>query len=303
MTTTTHQPPDSQTCPLCRQGGAAIRQFPKVDDLLKCSGCGFIFADPLKTAEMEASYEEDFAASNRHPTFVKRDGQYVIRNAHKLNRILDELERFKSGDARFLDVGCSAAFFLKLAESRGWKPDGVEISDFGVEFSTRELQLPVFQGTLQEAAFPDDHFDVVFSSHVMEHIADPAELLAEMHRVIRPGGALVTVIPTQFSSPSWRFFKTFYGDGPPKHVSFYSRSTWNRFIREAGFKPKQSVCNTELHRLKRLVRKPKPAADGTDDVGTAGYGGGVFMIKAAVNRLASLGSIGDELFSIGVKES
>jgi len=294
-------------CPYCESQEPALLEcdFP---DVLQCPSCQFIFADPEKVAESPASYEEAFADHTLHPTYQKVDGEYVIRNRHKLSRLLEKLARYKK-TGRILDVGCSAAFFLKLAEEYGWKPQGAEISEFGASFSNEELGIDVFHGTLQEAAYDDGRFDVVFSSHVMEHIEQPLDVLNEMKRVLRPGGAVVTVIPTQFASPSYRFWKKLYGDGPPRHVSFYTKRSYSAFLEKAGFKVRSAIYNVELDRLKQLLKHGKvtggavPSADGSAPKKPAkqGYGNAVFMLKALINRGATIGGIGDELLVIATK--
>jgi len=47
--------------------------------------------------------------------------------------------------------------------------------------------------------FPDNHFDVVYSSNVLEHTNDPAKVLAEAARVLKPGGTLQIVCPNYLS--------------------------------------------------------------------------------------------------------
>ena len=296
------------TCPYCESTRilAHACDFPSI---LKCEDCGFIFADPAKVAESPASYEEAFADHTRHPTYQKVGGEYVIRNEQKLSNLLQRLEKYRTS-GQILDVGCSAAFFLKLAEKKGWKPQGAEISAFGASFSNEKLGINVFHGTLQEAAFESDRFDVVFSSHVMEHIAQPLDLLLEMRRVLRPGGALVTVIPTQFVSPSARFWGKLYGDGPPRHVSFYTKRSYAGFLRKAGLRLESAVYNVELDRLRQLLKKgkvtgaPAPTDQGDASGGqvpSAGYGKGILLLKSAINRLGTLANVGDELLVIASK--
>lgn len=48
--------------------------------------------------------------------------------------------------------------------------------------------------------FPDDHFEIVLSCGVLEHVQDPAASLTELHRILRPGGRLfVYKLPNRFS--------------------------------------------------------------------------------------------------------
>lgn len=302
---------ENHPCPLCQSADHEALDCDFVG-VRQCRSCGFLFADASINYEM--TYEEDFAEKNRHPTYVKIDGKYVIRNRFKLTKLLERLQPYRQS-GRILDIGCSAAFFLKLAEELGWQPSGVEISKFGAEFSRNELGLDVFHGTLEEARFPDDHFDVVFSSHVMEHIADPLTLLAEVKRVLRPGGAVVTLIPTQFSAPSYRWFKRLYGDAPPRHVSFYTRKTYEEFLRKAGFTVVESKANLELNRIKAMFSQkllgksyaqsvwndaPASSESSANDAAPS-YGGFIYSIKTAVNGVAGTLNTGDELLSIAEK--
>ncbi|MDX2143503.1 MAG: methyltransferase domain-containing protein [Rhodospirillaceae bacterium] len=67
--------------------------------------------------------------------------------------------------------------------------------------------------------FPDAHFDIVYSSNVLEHTADPARVLAEALRVLRPGGVMQIVCPNYLS----------YFDG--HYVAFHPPIPSNGFFR------------------------------------------------------------------------
>lgn len=223
---------------------------PGVPGLQQCRGCEFIFA-PGTHSEDSSLYDSKFGDTNVHPTYEKRDGKYVVRNRAKMESLLNRMEPYRS-TGRILDIGCSAAFFLHVAKERGWQPQGAEIAQWAVEFSRKELGVDVFHGMLGDAKFPDNHFDVIFSSHVMEHISDPTALLQEMARVLRPGGVHVTVVPTQFASPSWKLASRFIGDPPPIHASFYTQETYSAFLEKAGLKVVSCRYNIELTRIPAL---------------------------------------------------
>ena len=87
-------------------------------------------------------YDESWSKDAIHPTYVYANGRYVGRNVWRQQELLDRLQRFKQLN-RILDVGCSAAFFLKLAKDRGWNVQGVEIAEWAATFSREELGVPV----------------------------------------------------------------------------------------------------------------------------------------------------------------
>src|SRR5438270_867054 len=98
-----------------------------------CPKCQFVFAVPENDSSSPELYDPDWSKTEIHPTYVFADGRYTVNNAWKLHRLLDRLEPFRKLN-RMLDVGCSAAFFLKLAKDRGWDVQGVEVADWAVKF-------------------------------------------------------------------------------------------------------------------------------------------------------------------------
>ncbi|MGV3658728.1 MAG: methyltransferase domain-containing protein [Prosthecobacter sp.] len=278
--------------------------------ILKCRSCAFIFAPEIQSEDAKL-YDSNFGDTNVHPTYEKRGGKYVVRNRARLEALLDRMEPFR-GEGRILDIGCSAAFLLSVAKERGWQPQGVEIAPWAAEFSRKELGIDVFNGMLEDARFPDNHFDVVFSSHVMEHIGQPLGLLSEMVRVLRPGGAHVTVVPTQFASPSWRLQRRFIGDPPPIHASFYTRETYGAFLKKAGLTVQSIQYNVELTRLRDMARseatnlrswqqqKNAIVQGQAADAATA-RPAWLGAAKAVVNGLGNFLGMGDEIIAIAVK--
>ncbi|MGH9317424.1 MAG: class I SAM-dependent methyltransferase [Thermoanaerobaculia bacterium] len=98
--------------------------------------------------------------------------------------------------SRILDCGCGpGSITVGLAQ---WAPDGETVGiDLGAEqldgarALARELgvkNVAFRQGSIFDLPFADDSFDVVFSQTVLFHVSDPEKALAEIKRVLRPGG-------------------------------------------------------------------------------------------------------------------
>ncbi len=104
-------------------------------------------------------------------------------------------------DATFLDVGCGAGYAMRLAkETRNCKCHGIDPDpgSHGVgRFANGPLQSDnISQGSAESIPFDDATFDVVFCSHVLEHVHDRYKALSEMKRVLRPSGVLIIGMPT-----------------------------------------------------------------------------------------------------------
>jgi SAM-dependent methyltransferase len=100
--------------------------------------------------------------------------------------------------ARMLDVGCGDGFFMDLARTAGaggQRMSGLELSSASVATARRRgFECEVGSA---ESAFPfgDSSFDLVFAGEVIEHLVDPEVMLAEVHRVLSPGGHLLLTTP------------------------------------------------------------------------------------------------------------
>ena len=134
-----------------------------------------------------------------------------------------------------------------------------------------ELQLDITAMDL-----PDASYDLVMANHVLEHVDDKAAL-AEMFRVLRPGGQAVITVPmiegwdVTHEDPTLvteAELRLHYGD--PTHLRFYGRDVRDR-IRTPGFDLSEyvaiepDVSTHALHRGERIFVGLKPAGEGTTD--------------------------------------
>lgn len=71
----------------------------------------------------------------------------------------------------------------------------------GVDLDERVTTNPMLdEGKVSDAGripYPDETFDVVFADNVMEHLADPSAVLAEVRRVLKPGGVFLFKTPNK----------------------------------------------------------------------------------------------------------
>ena len=79
---------------------------------------------------------------------------------------------------------------------------------------------PATDGTrnedLHRLTFADESFDLITSSHVMEHVADPTRAFREIHRVLRPAGRYVFSVPVRWPPPDVSVVRCAIVDGEPR---------------------------------------------------------------------------------------
>jgi len=141
--------------------------------------------------------------------------------------------------ATVLDVGCGrSAKFLRAIAPRIRQGVGV---DFKVTHPPQLPNLETHQLHLDELLpFEDNRFQVVTMLAVLEHIEHEAEILAEIYRVLQPGGKLVLTVPSIWSQPVLEFLsyrlKLISEEEIRDHKRYYTRDRLHRvLVDKTGF--------------------------------------------------------------------
>jgi SAM-dependent methyltransferase len=96
-------------------------------------------------------------------------------------------------NGRILDLGCGVGHSYHLLAPR--QTVGVDIDPDALAGQERETHV----ADMRHLPFPDDDFDGVLSVQSIEHVPDPGRVLAEVRRVLRPGGTAVLVTPNRLT--------------------------------------------------------------------------------------------------------
>src|SRR5262249_52365488 len=114
-----------------------------------------------------------------------------------LSRSLRGYGRFADGDRKVLDAGCGSGEFLPFFLNAGFEVCGVDLSLAATQRPrNRSPKAIVSVGSLEGGlSLRSDHFDVVWSTEVLEHLFDIEQALNEIYRVLKPGGLFVLTTP------------------------------------------------------------------------------------------------------------
>jgi ubiquinone/menaquinone biosynthesis C-methylase UbiE len=117
--------------------------------------------------------------------------RYEAKRHHGYHVLIDELE---SGlvlplahGARVLEAGCGTGLILQRVAPEAAHAVGLDISP-GMLAHARARGLHVVQGSVTDLPFPDESFDVAYSFKVLAHVERIERAMAELARVVRPGG-------------------------------------------------------------------------------------------------------------------
>tara|TARA_R110000824_G_scaffold94723_8_gene228303 strand:+ start:775 stop:1461 length:687 start_codon:yes stop_codon:yes gene_type:complete len=147
-----------------------------------------------------------------------------------------------SKDSKVLDVGCGNGDFTKEISKLGFDTHGIDISEenqLGDKFIKVDIQKETYP-------FSDNHFDVIFSKSVIEHLREPDFLFEEVYRILKPGGTFICL------TPSWRHShkEAFYIDHT--HVTPFTRHSLETLCELCGF---EANCSY-LYQLPFLWKYP-----------------------------------------------
>jgi SAM-dependent methyltransferase len=118
---------------------------------------------------------------------------WFIGRRHLVRRLILHLSG-QAADRRILDAGCGTGGTLDAVADLGeaW---GVDISPDALEFCRGRGHTNLKLCPAEALDFPDGSFDFVLSCDVLEHLEDDGRALAEIRRVLRPGGYGIITVP------------------------------------------------------------------------------------------------------------
>ncbi len=166
----------------------------------------------------------------RNPQRAQMADESMVRNlAHQAEAIWPQEERLFLGYAlpeapRILDVGCGTGEIAsRIAETfPAATVVGVDVLDGHIALARKRFRhlaprLSFAPGDAFALAFPDASFDLVACRHVLQAVPEPERIVAEMRRVVRPGGWLHLLLEDYgllHASPASEALDRFWRDVP-----------------------------------------------------------------------------------------
>jgi len=120
-----------------------------------------------------------------------------------LRKRLDLIEKLLPPLAglRLLDAGCGGGAYVHALAARGADARGIECNE--EKLATGSASPRISHGDIERTELEAGSFDAVLLNEVLEHVPNDGAALREMHRLLRPGGALLV-----FSPNRWHPFET-----------------------------------------------------------------------------------------------
>lgn len=162
----------------------------------------------------------EFTGERYIPT---EQGRIRLEHYHRYAMVLDVVK-----EKDVLDVACGEGYGSSCMADVARSVVGVDISDEAVQHASSSYKKPNLafrQGSATALDFAEASFDVVVSFETIEHLAEQAQMLAEIRRVLRPNGVLV------ISSPNRPIYSEEIGEPNEFHVKELDFNEFDALLR------------------------------------------------------------------------
>lgn len=137
---------------------------------------------------------------------------------------------------RVLDAGCGEGVVYRAMQTRGFDGEwtGVDLSADAIDFARHESPEAEWQASsVAHLPFPDNRFDLVLSSQVLEHLTAPEEALRELARCSQQWLLLSVPYEPLFRWLTWLSVRFRIG-GDPGHVHHWRPREFRHFVSQVG---------------------------------------------------------------------
>lgn len=235
-------------CNLCDGDQYCVIVPLKPQAVVACRKCGLRTWLPFPSAaEVEVIYQSEAYRHSQY--FLPRDIEKTTRHYLQQQIVCENIVRRFGIKAQVLEIGPGQGHFLELCRERSIQADAVELSaplakTLRSFYGGTILELP-----LEQLNLPGNAYDVVAAFDVVEHCLNPKIWLAEIWRILRPGGMFalstisvdnaldtigLTFARTGIMGPARRLY-------PPFHLFYFTPNNVVQYLSCAGFKIERHI--------------------------------------------------------------
>jgi 2-polyprenyl-3-methyl-5-hydroxy-6-metoxy-1,4-benzoquinol methylase len=249
----------SRNCPVCgaRLHGSALahraaRFFERT--YRRCTYCGIMSMNRINPPLIEYAKEYFFEQ------YRQQYGKTYLEDFPHLKAMgkqrLAVIKKIEKGESNFnnaansnapllLDIGCAYGPFLAVAQEGGFSPRGIDPAEDAIRYVTQTLGIPATQGFFPDPQSlihnPQSPYSVITLWYVIEHFRNCVPVLAEIRKLLKPGGVLAFATPS-FSGISGRAsLKRFLERSPADHWTIWSPTVCATALKIAGFTVKKTI--------------------------------------------------------------
>lgn len=193
--------------------------------------------DYYRSSETYSKLYEQIRSGNLHP-----GTRAIVTTA--LNAVRKYLGK---GPRRAVDIGCGSGYLLAALKEEGFDCLGIDFNPEMYRIVSEIHGIPARTATLAELVSENQKFDLIVSSHVLEHMENPLQTLKEIRMLLDRSGLLFIGLPNRNFIRQRTALETGRlpeGNYPPHHVSFWSVKALAIALQCAGFTVQECYFQT-----------------------------------------------------------
>jgi SAM-dependent methyltransferase len=231
----------------------------------ECSNlsCRHLWLDPSPVKEdIHLAYAQYFTHQDKaqsNISFLKkivlayqaRHYQYPAKNTQRiytyLSLLLSQFKFFKEymdypfvyfkdiKKGKFLELGAGSGEMLSQFKDLGFSVEGLDL-DLKAAKRAKQKGLKMYHGDIFSRKFKANHYDIIFSSHFIEHIPDPLRVMKETLNILKKDGVFIAITPN-ISSFLHRYLRSKWLNlDPPRHLHMFNADQLRKLMHHAGYK-------------------------------------------------------------------
>lgn len=214
--------------------------------VVKCLDCDLVYLNPRPDeSTLDIIYPKEYYCFKE--TFVKQAKEQLPLTSIKkclsdyfgfprrIRLLVSNLNK-TSFPISVLDVGCGNGSALDVFK----QVHGAAVETTGLDFNIQALSIvaekghKTVQGRIEDALLPKNFYDIIYSSNVIEHVAEPMLMMRKISDALKPGGLFLCETPS-FDSWDAHVFSAgghWGGFHFPRHWTFFTAQTLRRIAEQ-----------------------------------------------------------------------
>lgn len=232
------------SCPVCGSGNIknvfAVKDFTVSEKefvIAECKDCSLRFTQDVPDAESIGEYyksENYISHTDTSKGLVNSLYKKVrSRTLKQKRKLVESITGKKTG--RILDVGSGTGAFVSEMKTGGWEVTGLEPDSDAIKIA-KELYGIELQGTNKLFDLPSESYDAITLWHVLEHVHQLQEYIAQLKKILTDDGRLVIAVPnyTCYEEKNYKQYWAAYD--VPRHLYHFSPAAIETLINKHGLR-------------------------------------------------------------------
>ena len=229
-------------CPVCKnkslQQVLEVKDFTVSKELFpvdECNDCGLRFTQNIPC---ETAIQRYYQSTNYISHSNSKKG--IINRLYHVTRIFTMMSKealVKNATGRavgmLLDVGSGTGSFVHTMSVAGWNVVGVEPDPAARAFALKKYNSDIYPAE-ELFMLPDATYDAITMWHVLEHVHRLDDYIAQLKKVLAPGGKIIIAVPNYTSKDAKVYQSNWAAYDVPRHLYHFSPQSMRKLMEQHG---------------------------------------------------------------------